>query len=216
MGNMCKFYENQELEIISFLPSGKRNSTEEGYLKNEFAEIKEFRKRILNMNIFKRKKIAKKKYRKYIKNNKNKVFNIKDETIEKREEIKAQYIQIVCMLLIDNTNKNIVKLYLGFIKNIPIFIKENNLRPFEIEVKKYSIIFSVDEMDKIEKNIKNNNQKSIFLEFLNYISNIDFNNNSNISKFYQDCDEKLNSLFLFNTPIEFNNEELVYYKHYYI
>lgn len=51
---MCKFVEKAELEIVS-----TKQSKEEDYLKNEFKEIKEFRKRILKMNIFKRKKKSK-------------------------------------------------------------------------------------------------------------------------------------------------------------
>ena len=79
------------------------------------------------MNIFKRKKIAKNEYKEYLKNNNNKNININDENNGQIEAIKSQYIKIFCLLLIDNTNKNIVKLYLDFIKKYPKFIKENNL-----------------------------------------------------------------------------------------
>ena len=207
---MCKFVEKAELEIVS-----TKQSKEEDYLKNEFKEIKEFRKRILKMNIFKRKKKAKIRYKKYIKNKANKKFVINDENPDKKKEIKEQYIKIFCLLLIDNTNKDIVKLYLNLIKKIPVFIKENNLRPYDIEVKKYSVIFTVDEMNKIEKNIKNKNQKDIFLDFMNYIKNLDFDVDSNLSQFQMLAEKKLNSLYLFNTPIEFVEKELFYYKCYY-
>ena len=207
---MCKSNENVELEILSNTPS-----EEEDYHKNEFEEIKEFRKELLKMNIFKRKKIAKIQYNNYIQNKDNKKYIINDENVYKKIEIKSQYIKIFCLLLIDNTNKDVVKLYLNFIKKIPIFIKENNLRPYDIEVKKYSVIFSVDEMNKIEKNIKNKNQKDIFLDFLNYINNIDFDNDSNLSQFQMLVEKELKSLFLFNTPIEFDDKELYYYKCYF-
>ena len=164
MGNMCKSNENFELEIVS-----ATNSKEEDYLKNDFEEIKKFRKEILKMNIFKRKIIAKKQYNNHIKNTDNKKCEIIDESNCEKNEIKTQYIKIFCLLLIDNTNKDIVKLYLNFIKKIPNFIEENNLIPYDIEIKKYSIIFTVDEMNILEKNIKNKNQKYIFLDLMNII-----------------------------------------------
>ena len=165
MGNMCKFHENEEPEILSFISLEERDiKQEKSELQNEFQEIKDFRNEVSKMNVFKRKTIAKDEYSKYIKNNKTKILKNKD----KNDDIKEQYIKIFCLLLIDNTNKDIVKLYLNLIKKIPVFIKENNLRPYDIEIKKYSVIFTVDEMNKIEKNIKNKNQKDIFLDFMNY------------------------------------------------
>ena len=113
MGNFCKYQEAEELEIIS--------KTEKDFSKNEFQEIKDFRKEIKKMNIFKRKETAKKEFKKFIENT-NYDINIK---ITNEKEIKNKYIEIVCLLLIDNTNKNIVKLYLNFIKKYSDFIKNN-------------------------------------------------------------------------------------------
>ena len=124
---MCKFGEQEEPEVFAFLSEGKQHSKSEDYLKDEFQEIKNFRKKVSIMNIFKRKKIAKNEYKEYLKNNNNKNININDENNGQIEAIKSQYIKIFCLLLIDNTNKNIVKLYLDFIKKYPKFIKENNL-----------------------------------------------------------------------------------------
>ena len=209
---MCKFNENEEPEILSFKSLGKRNiKQEKNELKNEFQKIKKFRNVVSKMNIFKRKIKAKNRYKKFLENNKDKILKIKDE----KEDIKEQYIKIVRLLLIDNTNKDIVKLYLDFIKKNEIFIKENDLLPFEEEVKKYSIIFTVDEMNKIEKNIKIKSQKNIFLDFLDYIQKIDSDNESKVNEFYDYAEETFKSLFIFNTPIEFENKELYYYKCYY-
>ena len=60
MGNFCKFRETEELEIVS--------QSEKEYSKNEFKEIKDFRKEILEMNVFKRKEIANEKYQKFVEN----------------------------------------------------------------------------------------------------------------------------------------------------
>jgi len=203
MGNTCKFINKEEQEIIS--------SPSKDDMKNEFQEIKDFRNEISKMNIFKRKSIAKDEYNNYIQKIKNKKIIINDE----KNEIKEQYISIIYLLLIDNTNKDIVKLYLNFLKNNSIFIKENNLLSFKDEVNKYSIIFKIDEIEQIEKNIKQKSQKDIFLDFLEYIKNIDFGNKTNINNFYENIKKILNKLYLFNTPIEFDNMELYYYKCYY-
>ena len=55
MGNSCKFSDIKDLEIDS---SDKTQLDEESeYIKNEFIEIKEFRKKVVNMNVFKRKQL---------------------------------------------------------------------------------------------------------------------------------------------------------------
>ena len=102
---MCKYSDVEDFIIES---SEKTMSDEENeFLKYEFQEIKEFRKKILTMNVFKRKEIAKKELENFTKN---------DNRNNDRDNIKNKYIQIMCLLLIDNTNKDIVKLYLDFIK----------------------------------------------------------------------------------------------------
>ena len=121
----------------------------------------------------------------------------------------------MCLVLIDNTNKDIVKLYLNFIKNNSAFIQENKLLPYNKEIHKYKVIFSIDEINQIEKNIKNKSQKEIFLDYLNEISSLDLKKNYEIVKFLKESKAILNKLFLFNTPIEFNNKELFFYKCYY-
>ena len=210
MGNSCKFSNIKDLEIDS---SDKTQLDEESeYLKNEFREIKEFRKKVVNMNVFKRKQIAKEEYKIFLENEDKIKDN--DKYIDK-DKIKSKYIQIMCLILIDNTNKDIVKLYLNFIKNHPSFIKENKLLPYKKEINKYKIIFKIKEINQIEKNIKNKSQKDIFLDYLKDIVSIDLKNNSEIVEFLKETKAKLNKLFLFNTPIEFNNKELYFYKCYY-
>ena len=185
-------------------------SNRTNYAKNEFQEIINYRKEISKMNIFKRKKIAINKYNSFIKN----------ENINKKEDdenIKDKYIKIMCLLLIDNTNKDIVKLYLNFIKNNSNFIKKNKLLSYEKEINNYKIIFTVNEMKQIEKDIKKKSQKDIFLDYILSLSKkIEKKINFEIGKSIKDsAARELNNLFLFNTPIEFDNDELIYYKNYY-
>ena len=202
MGNACKSSELEDLEINLELYG----------IYNKFKEIKEIRKQIAMMNVFKRKQIAKEEYLIFLKEESNNI-NIK---ITDKEKIKNKYIKIMRLLLIDNTNKDIVKLYLNFIKNNPDFIEENELMPYELEIDKYKILFTILEMEKIEKRKKNKTQKTIFLDYINYICLKVKEDDENISKYIRDsAHKKLKDLFIFNTPIEFDNEELLYYKYYY-
>ena len=195
-------------EKMSDEKADKNSSNKTSFAKNEFQEIKNYRKEVSKMNIFKRKKIAIDKYNNFVDN------NIKKED---NENIKDKYIKIMSLLLIDNTNKDIVKLYLNFIKSNSNFIKENKLLPYEIEINNYKIIFTVDEMKQIEKDIKKKSQKDIFLDYILSLSKkVEGKINFEIGKSIKDSATKeLNNLFLFNTPIEFDNEELIYYKNYY-
>ena len=203
MGNICKYSNIEESELDLELVSD--------YSKNEFQEIKEFRKEIVIMNIFERKKIAIKEYENFIK---NKNCEDKNEIISREERTKKEYIKIKCLVLIDNTNKDIIKLYLNFIKKNDIFIKENKLDTYEKEINKYKVIFKIEEMKQIEPGIKTKSQKTIFLDYLQYLSSIDLNNN-NVLQIKENAKMELKKLFLFNTPIEFDNMELYYYKCYY-
>ena len=220
MGNTCKFKNINDLEIRyeSNEKLGKESDESSDKISdskaddniNEFQEIKEYRKIISQMNLFKRKEIAKKEYELFLKNDKY----INEDNNEK---IKTKYIKIMCLLLIDNTNKDIVRLYLNFIKVNSLFIKENKLLTYDMELEKYKIIFTIEEMEKIQKNKKKKSQKKIFFDYINYLySKISGRFDIEVAKSIKDfAIKKLQKLFLFNTPIEFDNEELIYYKCYY-
>ena len=220
MGNTCKFKNINDLEIRyeSNEKLGKESDESSDKISdskaddniNEFQEIKEYRKIISQMNLFMRKEIAKKEYELFLKNDKY----INEDNNEK---IKTKYIKIMCLLLIDNTNKDIVRLYLNFIKINSLFIKENKLLTYDMELEKYKIIFTIEEMEKIQKNKKKKSQKKIFFDYINYLySKISGRFDIEVAKSIKDfAIKKLQKLFLFNTPIEFDNEELIYYKCYY-
>ena len=220
MGITCKFKNINDLEIRyeSNEKLGKESDESSDKISdskaddniNEFQEIKEYRKIISQMNLFMRKEIAKKEYELFLKNDKY----INEDNNEK---IKTKYIKIMCLLLIDNTNKDIVRLYLNFIKVNSLFIKENKLLTYDMELEKYKIIFTIEEMEKIQKNKKKKSQKKIFFDYINYLySKISGRFDIEVAKSIKDfAIKKLQKLFLFNTPIEFDNEELIYYKCYY-
>ena len=82
MGNICKYSNIEESELDLELVSD--------YSKNEFQEIKEFRKEIVIMNIFERKKIAIKEYENFIK---NKNCEDKNEIISREKRTKKNILK---------------------------------------------------------------------------------------------------------------------------
>ena len=80
MGNMCKISSVEDIEMDF--------QSETDYSKNEFQEIKEFRKVILNMNVFERKDIAIKEYQNFIK---NKDYNDDNVNISNEKILKNKY-----------------------------------------------------------------------------------------------------------------------------
>ena len=199
MGNMCRNYEDKEIEI----------KIEKDSPINEFKEVEDYKETVKKMNVFKRSQIAKELYNKFsIEHN-----YIDISIIQGKEEIKNYYIKIKCLTLIDNTNKDIIKLYLKFLKSKDSWIIENNLHSFNKEIRKYKILYSVEEMKEIDDNVKLISEKENLIEYLTYISNID--SEEEYLNVFENAKQRFSSLYLFNIPIEFNNSELFYYKFYY-
>ena len=197
MGNQCKLTlfdedeDNLELNIIK-----KRDSP-----RNVFKEIDELKREIMELSLFERNKIAISKYNEYLK--KEKKINLN------KEDKKREYISINELLLLNNTNKDIVKLYLNFIKENEMFIKEYNLISYEEELLKYQKLFTIKEMDQIEKNYKTISEKENFFIYLKNLAN-----SKNYKEICVQANEIIKNQFHFNYPIEFFNEELYYYKLY--
>ena len=195
MGNQCKMTlfgeEDLEINIIE-----KKDSPQ-----NTFKEIDDLKNEIMELSLFERNKIAKIKYNNYINKSKNQNLN--------QIQIKKEYLAINELLLLNNTNKNFIKLYLNFIKENDTFIKKYNLIPYEKELLKYQKLFSIKEMDEIEKNFKKFSEKENLVLYLRYLAN-----STDYKEICAHANESIKSLFYFNYPIEFNNQELYYYKFY--
>ena len=204
MGNMCKTYDEKENEIISH-QNYSFNSLKniEDSPREELNEIKEFKENILKISVFKRKKIAINKYNLFIKE------YYKNNILDDINKIKSNYLQIRYLTLLDNTNKDIIRLYLEFLKNNSTFIKENKLNTYKKEINRYKVLFTIEEMNNIEKNIKLKSEKENYLDYLIYLSNLKENKYLDA---FDDAKTKLKNFFLFNLPIEFENQELFYYK----
>ena len=185
--NTISFKEKEELDL-----SGKDSPRE------EFPEIQEFKKKIKDIEIFQRPKIAEMKYNN-LKNQKKKILINK--------EIRKRYIEIYELLLLNDTNKNIVELYLDFISEHKTFIDKNKRNSFEKEIKKYKILFDVNE-EKYKK-YKQKSEKTFFLDYLTKLSN-----SNDYKKIYQEAKKAYMKIYHFNYPIEFSNLELFYYKLY--
>lgn len=192
MGNQCRMRPDNE-------KNGELDFTNRDDLPREdFPEIEEIKKAIKELQIFERPKIAKEKYNNYIKKQKERYLTDK--------EIKEQYIKIYELLLLNDTDKDIVKLYLDFIEQNSDFIKKYKRENFEQEKKKYKILFEVKERkDKLKS------EKDNFIDYLISLSKaVDY------KKIFNEAKEEYKNIYHFNYPIEFSNSELFYYKLYII
>lgn len=149
MGNQCRYLINEEIDSETLDISKKRSLRDNKVNKL----IEELRKQIKELPIFERDKIAEDKYNNYIKNKSNNSINL---------DFFEEYIKIIELVLLDETNKKIVLLYLNFIIENEVSIKKEGLKTFFEEINKYVSIFTIDEMKKIEKEYKTKSGKNIF------------------------------------------------------
>ena len=184
MGAMCKTLLREEID------SGDLEKSPREEKRNPI--IEEARHKIMDIPIFNRRLIAEKKYEDYLKNTQNNVNNI---------NFVDEYTQIIELLLLNETDKRFVRIYLSFLKENGAMIKNLGWNTYNEEINKYKIIFTKDEKTKSER-IK-------FIEFIDKLSKINENNFDSI--YNQACNENIK---FFNYPIEFSNQELFYYKLY--
>ena len=189
---MCKTLLREEID------SGDLEKSPREEKRNPI--IEEARHKIMDIPIFNRRLIAEKKYEDYLKNTQNNVNNI---------NFVDEYTQIIELLLLNETDKRFVRIYLSFLKENGAMIKNLGWNTYNEEINKYKIIFTKDEMDGIEKGIKTKSERIKFIEFIDKLSKINENNFDSI--YNQACNENIK---FFNYPIEFSNQELFYYKLY--
>ncbi len=186
MGN----YSNKKEEYIEEYSKSPRKSY---FTLNE---IKQYEEEIKDMTYLDKKELFKKK------------INSLEFSIDKYKD----YIEILKLLILDNTNKEILEKYIIFLKENNELFKKDNLKDmpnYENEIECYKICFSVEECEKyFGKGIKNKSEKENLKNFLKFI----------ISKKDDELYDELNKMKLkiskFNQPINFENKELFYYKNY--
>ena len=197
MGNFCEIPLYKDKDLIASNKSQNDSPRE----KKKIKEIEEIKKAIMNIPIFQRKDKAEQKYKEYLN---NKIIKGKEK------DFFEEYIEIIKLILLDETNKDIAKLYLDFIKNNEISVKNYGLITYNEELKKYKLLFTIDEKKKIAPGIKEKSEKEKFILFLEKLSLIKDDNGIKI--FYNEIDKISKSVEYFNYPIEFSNKELFYYK----
>ena len=154
----------------------------------------------MSISIFERDEIAKSKYKSFME--KYNCEDMKETNLEK-------YHDIMELLLLNNTDKDIVKLYLNFLKHNKNFIESNELNAYDEEIMKYKILFSVAEIEEIDKQIKKKSEKENLINFLKRLSGTKKN-----EEFISYIKNEYNKIYYFNYPIEFFQDELFYYKFY--
>ena len=126
--------------------------------------------------------------------------------------VREEYLQLLKMVIKDNTNKDLIKKYLLFIKS-----NEKELQAifnefyetYEKESQYYSILFTQDNSFKIDKT----SQKNLFISLLTNILNIKGNN---IDTFHKGIQKELDELIIFNQPITYDNKELYWHRNAFI
>ena len=131
--------------------------------------------------------------------------------------INEKYIFLLKLLLHDNTNKNLLILYLTFLKeneNELETIFNGNIEKYDNELKYYSKVFNGEENKRFFK-AERKGQKYELIIFLNNILSLNENNSVDIQKFenyLNECNNSFENISYFNMPIDFSNEELFYYR----
>ena len=175
--------------------------------KNEF-KSKSF---LLNDEIIKKKKLNEKLT---LKEKKNFVTKDKIIKIDENKDIQKVYFDYINLLIMDNTNKDLITNYLLFlIKNneklleIPNLKYENDKK----EIEHFKYLFNPKELLQF-KIFNELSEQEKLMKLLEDIINVNIENNSNIDDFldkkylkYEDCD-------FFNQPISFENNNLYFYR----
>ena len=196
MGNQCKSLLVEDPNSTLFIY--KKDSPKKTKI---IQDIENLKSNIISISLFERDKIAKTKYENFMKK-----YNSESS---KDISILQKYIDIMELLLLNNTDKDIVKLYLNFLKNNNNFIKDFELNTYEEEIMKYKILFSVKEMETIENNLKIISEKQKLINFFKTFSKAKLDD-----KFSLYIKNEFKNIYYFNYPIEFCEEELFYYKLY--
>ena len=194
MGNTCKNYINEEEKKISI---SKEDFPGE---KIQNKDLKILKKNIMDIPLFQRKVKAKEKYNKKIKERNG------ESNLVNNDNFMKEYMSIIELLLFNNTDKDIVSLYLEFIKKNDAYVKRYNFETFENEIKVYKLVFTLKEAEKIEKGIKLQSEKDILKNFLLELSKV--SNDNDINNIFKKAEDESKHIIYFNYPIEFSNKEL--------
>jgi len=134
------------------------------------------------------------------------------------EDIQHKYIFLLKLLINDNTNINLLKEYLIFLKvnnNKLKSIFQNNYEKFEDELNYYSKVLTSDANEELYGK-KIESQHTNFIHLINTILGFNKDYKCNIQKFenfLEKCDKYFDDeISYFNMNINFSNEQIFYYR----
>ena len=132
-----------------------------------------------------------------------------------KEFEKLDYINILKLIVSDNTNKDLIAHYLKFIEKnqADLLSKYNEIDTFESEYENYKMMFEKDELKLRNLREKDIDEKKNFLNLLDKIINLDVKNNDILRS---EVTNKIKKLNLFNQPIDLSNTELYWYRNLFI
>ena len=133
------------------------------------------------------------------------------EKFQDSESIDIDYLNILKLMIKNNTNIQILQKYLKFLQNNEKNIKEINKEYFKDEINFYKIAFSQNELMNKFNFVKN---KSEFDEFLLILHDIDMCkcDKDSLSNLKTKYSLDIANLSRFNQPIQFSNNELYWYR----
>ena len=135
-----------EVTHVKFIKEEKTikcENTKKNYFNLD--EIKEFNERMKENDFLYRKK--------YYEENIRKVEN------EDKMELREKYIEIIKLLICDNTNKSILKIYLNFIKENNLNIIQKDLPTFKEEIEYYKVCLTQEDLKNNFEYIKERSEK---------------------------------------------------------
>ena len=174
-------------------------------IKNELIKVKK-------RSFITRKSLVKK----YVEEQKDK-NNSNEKNHEKYDNIGKKYIQLLTLLINDDTNKDLLKEYLNFLKENDaklISLYNDCYEEFQDELNYYYIFFDTQEL-KSDFNLVKKSQKEEFIENLLSISKLNKDNKDDVAKFEIILKQKecyFENIPFFNLPIDISNEQLFYYR----
>ena len=134
--------------------------------------------------------------------------NVKDKIndYKNNDTFHNRYIFLLKLLIQDNTNKDLLKLYLELLQDNDEFFKKEykNLENFETEYSKYKSVFNQSEI-KEYFDLEKESEKNEFFKFLEIIK---------LGKDYSDIIKEFEDDYLgiFNQGIKYDNQELFWFK----
>ena len=146
---------------------------------NEYDNEKIIFKKYLNIKEIK--KELNDNYNKSLDEKKLEVENV-IKSIKESKKIELNYIEILKLLIKDNTNINLIIIYLKYLKdNMNKIILENNdnIENFKDEYNNYKVIFNNNQLMENNFEQKDKSQKDIFIELLNRIKLLEIKDNKN-------------------------------------